>query len=141
MLRFNIHQRNTFIHSLTTKIINENQVIVLENLSIKKMLKNHKLAQSISDVSWYKFKEQLKYKSEWYNRDLVLVDRYFPSTQLCSSCGNKQKLSLSDRVYKCSCGLILDRDYNASLNILNEGKRLLNISGSRLYQNNSLTSV
>ena len=91
------------------------------------MVKNHKLAKSISDVSWSKFVELLKYKSDWSGRDLVQIDKFFPSSKMCSGCENiKKDLTLKDRVYNCSCcGLIIDRDYNASLNILREGLRIL----------------
>lgn len=122
-----VNQRTNFLHTLSSKIINENQVIVLENLDVSEMLKNHNLAQSISELSWYTFLEQLKYKSIWYNRDFILVDKYFPSTKLCSCCGNKQDIKLNERIYNCkSCGLQIDRDYNASLNIKKEGLRIFN---------------
>jgi len=91
------------------------------------MVKNHKLAKSISDVSWSKFVELLKYKSNWYGRELVQIDKFFPSSKTCSNCGNiKKDLTLKDREYVCSCcGLVIDRDYNAALNILREGLRIL----------------
>lgn len=121
------NQRLDFLHKLSTKLINENQVICLEDLQVKNMVKNHCLAKSISDVSWSKFVEFLKYKSEWYGRKLVQVDKFFPSSKMCSNCGNiKSDLKLEDRVYHCPhCGLKIDRDYNASLNILREGLRIL----------------
>jgi len=131
---FKIHekirnQRLDFLHRLSTELISENQVICLEDLQVKNMVKNHKLAKSISDVSWSKFVELLKYKSDWSGRDLVQVDKFFPSSKMCSGCENiKKDLKLSDRVYHCSCcGLVIDRDYNAALNILKEGLRLLEI--------------
>ena len=129
---FRIHekirnQRLDFLHKLSTRLINENQVICLEDLQVKNMVKNHKLAKSISDVSWSKFVELLKYKSDWYGRELVQIDKFFPSSKTCSSCGNiKKDLTLKDREYQCdSCGVKIDRDYNASLNILSEGLRIL----------------
>ncbi len=129
---FKIHekianQRLDFLHKLSTKLINENQVICLEDLQVKNMVKNHCLAKSISDASWSKFVELLKYKADWYGRDLVQIDKFFPSSKTCSSCGNiKKDLTLKDRVYDCgSCGALIDRDYNASLNILKEGLRIL----------------
>ena len=94
------------------------------------MLKNHKLARSISDVSWYKFTEMLTYKCDWYGKELVKIDTYYPSSQLCSKCGyqNKQVKDLSIREWECpNCHTIHDRDINASVNILNEGKRILGI--------------
>ena len=130
---FKIHQkianqRLDFLHKLSTKLINENQVICLEDLQVKNMVKNHCLSKSISDVSWGKFVELLKYKSNWYGRELVQVDKFFPSSKMCSNCGNiKKDLTLKDREYNCSfCGVKVDRDYNASLNILSEGLKILN---------------
>ena len=129
---FKIHQKITnqrldFLHKLSTKLINENQVICLEDLQVKNMVKNHKLAKSISDVSWSKFVELLKYKANWYGRELVQIDKFFPSSKLCSNCGNiKKDLTLEDREYYCSaCGRTINRDYNAALNILREGLRIL----------------
>ena len=129
---FKIHekirnQRLDFLHKLSTKLISENQVICLEDLQVKNMVKNHCLAKSISDVSWSKFVELLKYKSDWYGRELVQIDKFFPSSKTCSNCGNiKKDLTLKDRVYNCSaCGRTIDRDYNAALNILREGLRIL----------------
>ena len=121
------NQRLDFLHKLSTRLINENQVICLEDLQVKNMVKNHCLAKSISDVSWSKFVELLKYKSDWYRRKLVQIDKFFPSSKTCSSCGNiKKDLTLKDREYICSCcGLVIDRDYNSALNILREGLRIL----------------
>jgi len=121
------NQRLDFLHKLSTKLINENQVICLEDLQVKNMVKNHCLAKSISDVSWSKFVELLKYKCEWYGRKLVQIDKFFPSSKMCSDCGNiKSDLKLENRIYNCSsCGTTIDRDYNASLNILREGLRIL----------------
>jgi len=129
---FRIHekirnQRLDFLHKLSTKLVSENQVICLEDLQVKNMVKNHCLAKSISDVSWSKFVELLKYKSDWYGRELVQIDKFFPSSKTCSNCGNiKKDLTLKDREYNCSsCDLVIDRDYNAALNILKEGLRIL----------------
>jgi putative transposase len=121
------NQRLDFLHKLSSKLINENQVICLEDLQVKNMVKNHKLAKSISDVSWSKFVELLKYKADWHGRELVQIDKFFPSSKLCSNCGNiKKDLTLKDREYVCSCcGLVIDRDYNAALNILREGLRII----------------
>jgi len=129
---FKIHekirnQRLDFLHKLSTKLISENQVICLEDLSVKNMVKNHCLAKSISDASWSKFVGFLKYKADWYGRELVQIDKFFPSSKMCSNCGNiKKDLTLKDREYCCSsCGIKIDRDYNAALNILKEGLRIL----------------
>ena len=128
---FRIHekianQRLDFLHKLSSRLINENQVICLEDLQVKNMVKNHCLAKSISDASWSKFVELLSYKSYWYGRKLVKVDKFYPSSKTCSGCGNiKKDLTLKDREYNCSaCGTTIDRDYNASLNILREGLRI-----------------
>jgi len=121
------NQRLDFLHKLSTKLISENQVICLEDLQVKNMVKNHCLAKSISDCSWSKFVELLKYKADWYGRELVKIDKFFPSSKICNHCGNiKKDLTLKDREYHCSlCRTTIDRDYNASLNILKEGLRIL----------------
>jgi len=121
------NKRNDFLHKLSFKCVSENQVMCLEDLNIKGMVKNHKLSKSIHDVSWSKFVSMLEYKSEWYGRTLVKVNRFFPSSKLCSNCGcKKDTLGLDERVYSCEhCGMRLDRDLNASLNILREGLNIL----------------
>jgi len=126
------NKRMDFLHKLSQKIINENQVICLENLSVKNMIKNHKLAQSISDVSWSKFTEMLKYKSEWNNRQLVQIERFYPSSKSCSECHYiNDNLTLKDREWTCpSCGTNHDRDINAAKNILIQGINILSGSGT-----------
>ncbi|SFP37854.1 transposase, IS605 OrfB family, central region, partial [Halanaerobium congolense] len=112
---------------LSTKLIRENQTIVVESLKVKNMLKNSNLAKSISDVSWSKFVEYIEYKAEWYGRDLIKIDTFFPSSQLCSECGyqNKEVKDLSIREWECpKCHSIHDRDINASKNILQRGLEL-----------------
>ena len=128
---FKIHQkirnlRNDFLHKLSTKLINENQVIYLEDLNVKGMVKNKKLSKSISDVSWSEFVRMLKYKAEWYGREIIQIDQFFPSSKTCHSCGNKNDmLTLKDREWICiGCGTHHDRDINAALNILSEGKNV-----------------
>lgn len=119
--------RKDFLHKLTTKLIRENQTIVVESLKVKNMLKNSRLAKSISDVSWSKFVDYLSYKAEWYGRELIKIDTFFPSSQLCSECGykNKEVKDLSIRKWKCpECGAIHDRDINTSKNILQQGLQL-----------------
>ncbi|MHC5268333.1 RNA-guided endonuclease TnpB family protein [Enterococcus sp. LJL98] len=117
------NQRTNFLHQLSSKLTDENQVICIEDLNVKGMVKNHKLAKSISDVSWSEFTRQLEYKSEWKGRILVRVNRFLPSSQICSSCGhNDGKKELDIREWTCSdCGVIHDRDINASINIKTEG--------------------
>lgn len=121
--------RIDYLHKISHKLINENQVIVSENLSVSNMVKNHNLAKSILDCSWYELTRQLTYKSEWNNRQYIKIDRFFPSSQTCSNCGyiNKDTKDLSIRKWTCSnCNIVHDRDINASINILNEGLKLLN---------------
>ena len=120
------NKKENYLHHITNQLLNENQVIIIEDLDVKGMMKNHNLARAIQELSLYRFKEMLKYKAEWYGRDVVEVDRYFPSSKLCSKCGYKNdNLKLSDREWDCiECGSRHDRDLNASINILNEGKKL-----------------
>ena len=121
------NQRKDFLHKLSTKLIHENQVICLEDLNVKGMMRNHKLAKSIWEVWWWMFVWYLTYKAEWYWRTLILIDRYFPSSKTCNCCGNiKETLSLNERIYHCeNCWETLDRDINAAKNILKEGLKQL----------------
>ncbi len=113
------NQRMDFLHKLSSAIINENQVIAVEDLNVKGMLKNRRLSKSISDVSWSEFIRMLKYKSQWYNRQLIQANRFYPSSKTCSYCGYiNTNLTLSDRAWLCpNCNTILDRDANASVNL------------------------
>lgn len=116
--------KQDYIHKLTSRIINENQVIVMEDLNITGMMKNHRLARSIQDVSWYEIIRQLQYKADWSNRELIQVNPFFPSSKLCKDCGwINQNLTLKNRTWACKCGSIHDRDINAAINILNSGCR------------------
>lgn len=122
-----------YLHNITSKLVSENQTIVIEDLNVSGMLKNHNLARSIQELSLYEFKRQLEYKCEWYGRDLVIIDRWFPSSKLCNNCGYKYKdLTLKEREWTCpDCGMKHDRDMNAAINIEDEGKRIMKI-GHRL---------
>lgn len=117
------NQRNDFLQKLSTSIVKQYDTICTENLNVEGLLKNHKLAKSISDVSWSMFISMLNYKCDWYNKQLVKVDRFFPSTKTCNVCGYvNQDLTLKDRNWICpNCNTNLDRDINAAINILNEG--------------------
>ena len=115
------NQRKDFLHKISTQLINENQVIVIEDLKVSNMIKNHKLAKAISEVSWAEFRRQLEYKAEWYGRNIIVASSNYASSQLCSNCGNKssQTKDLGCRIYVCSvCGMVMDRDINASKNLL-----------------------
>ncbi len=110
--------RKDYLHQMTTYIAKNHSVVVIEDLNISGMMANHKLAKAIGDLGLYEARRQLQYKCERYGSKLVVADRFFPSSQLCSNCGNKQPMPLSERLYECnSCGIHIDRDWNASLNL------------------------
>lgn len=128
-----VNQRTNYLHQVSTKLINDNQVICLEDLAIKNMVKNHKLAQAISDVSWGSLVSMLKYKAVWYNRQIIQIDRFYPSSKTCSNCSHlMSSMKLSVREWDCpSCGAHHDRDVNAAKNILRQGITIMSGLGTK----------
>ena len=120
-------RKQCYLHAVSNSLIDENQVICMEDLNVKGMVKNHNLAESICEMNFGEFRRMLEYKANWYNRKIVFVDRFYPSSKTCHNCGyiNKE-LRLSDRQWICpQCGNMVERDYNAALNILDEGLRIM----------------
>ena len=132
--------KKDYLHKISIQLIRENQTIYIEDLNVKGMLSNHNLAKSIQEMSWYEFVRLLEYKCKWYGRNLVKIDRFYPSSKTCNHCGYiKQDLKLNDRIWICPrCGKEIDRDYNAAKNILQRGRNCLvksmELSGSKQKQ-------
>jgi putative transposase len=142
------NQRDYYIHYVTNQLIkSENQTFVVENLNVKGMIKNHKLARSIADASWSKFLQTLSYKCDWAGKNIIEVDRFYPSSKLCSVCGFKNdSLTLKDRAWVCpECGSKHDRDINAAVNLRNYGLNkhapVMSGGGGVENKNNSLCTT
>lgn len=121
---FNV--RNDSTHKLTTMLVKTYTVIGIEDLQVERMLSDSKFAKHIADQSFYEFRRQLTYKSEHYSSSVIIVDKYYPSSKLCSACGNlKETLAINERTYHCSCGVALDRDVNAAVNLRNYALNLV----------------
>ncbi|GII92198.1 transposase [Sinosporangium siamense] len=115
-------RRRDFLHKVTTRLVHENQVIAVEDLAVRNMVRNRSLARAVSDASWRRLRSMLEYKCAWYGRELVVAGRWFPSSKLCSVCGAlQQSIPLDVRSWKCACGARHDRDVNAARNILAAG--------------------
>ena len=115
-------RRRDTLHKLTTRLVRDNQTIVIEDLTVRNLLKNGTLARAISDAAWSELRSMLEYKARWYGRHVIAVDRWLPSSKLCSNCGNVQdKMPLGVRTWTCGCGITHDRDVNAARNILAAG--------------------
>ena len=113
------NMRSNALHQATSLLTKTKSAVVLEDLKVRGMLRNHSLAQAIADVGWYEFRRQMRYKGGRYGCQVYLADRFYPSTKRCSGCGNvKAEIGLDDRIYKCDvCGQVMDRDLNAALNL------------------------
>ena len=123
-------RKQYYLHAVSNSLIDENQVICMEDLNVKGMVKNHNLAESICEMNFGEFRRMLEYKAQWYNRKIVFVNRFYPSSKTCHNCGYVNKsLTLNDRQWICPhCGEVISRDYNAALNILDEGLRIIGCS-------------
>lgn len=121
------NSRKDFTHKMTSKLINENQVIGIESLKVKNMVKNRKLSKHIHDANFCEIVRQLEYKADWYGRTISAISQWFPSSKMCNECGSLYSgaWSLAIRNWNCECGAAHDRDHNAAINIHNEGLRLL----------------
>ncbi|MFD0510016.1 RNA-guided endonuclease InsQ/TnpB family protein [Streptomyces aureus] len=116
-------RRRDTLHKITTRLVRDNQTLVIEDLTVRNMVKNRKLARAISDAAWSQFRSMLEYKAAWYGREVIAVDRWFPSSKLCSSCGAlADEMPLSVRTWTCDCGTTHDRDVNAAKNLLAAGR-------------------
>ena len=121
--------RHNHLHQTTSEIVKRKpSFICIEDLNVRGMMKNKHLSKAIQQQGFYEFRRQIEYKSNWNNILVIIADRFFPSSKLCSCCGGiKKDLKLSDRIYRCDCGNIIDRDYQASLNLKKYGENVLNL--------------
>ena len=119
--------RHNYLHQTTSEIIKrEPSFLCIEDLNVNGMMKNRHLSKTVQQQGFYEFRRQIEYKAEWNNIPVIIADRFFPSSKLCSCCGNiKKDLKLSDRIYKCECGNVIDRDYQAALNLKRYGENVL----------------
>lgn len=119
--------RQNYLHQITSEIVKRKpSFICMEDLNVSGMMKNKHLSKAVQQQKFYEFRRQIKYKSEWNNIAVIIADRFFPSSKLCICCGNiKKDLKLSDRIYKCECGNVMDRDFQASLNLKTYGENVL----------------
>lgn len=115
------NSRKDFLHKLTTKLVSENDVICVEDLNVSGMMKNRKLSKAVADVGLFELSKQIEYKASWYGKQMVKISRWEPTTKQCSACGQVRNMTLSQRVYECECGLVMDRDENAAINIKRAG--------------------
>ena len=119
--------RQSYLHQITSEIIKrEPSFICIEDLNVSGMMKNKHLSKAVQQQCFYEFRRQIEYKAEWNNIPVIIADRFFPSSKLCSCCGNiKKDLKLSDRIYRCECGNVIDRDYQAALNLKRYGENVM----------------
>ena len=119
--------RQSYLHQITSEIIKrEPSFICIEDLNVSGIMKNKHLSKAVQQQCFYEFRRQIEYKAEWNNIPVIIADRFFPSSKLCSCCGNiKKDLKLSDRIYRCNCGNVIDRDYQAALNLKRYGENVM----------------
>ncbi len=116
-------RRRDMLHKLTTRLVRENQTLVIEDLTVRNMVKNRSLARAISDAAWSEFRSMLEYKAAWYGWEVIAVDHFFPSSKLCSNCGTLARaMPLHVCTWTCDCGTTHDRDVNAAKNLLAVGR-------------------
>lgn len=136
------NQRKDFLQKISSNLIKNHDSICIENLAISNMIKDHSLAKSISDCGWYAFTVMLKYKAEWYGKNILQIGQFEPSSKTCSNCGLVNKnLTLNDREWTCRCGFLLDRDINAAINIKNFALKNYLSAGRRLKNQNELPTL